>query len=340
MDQIYDTSLSIVKKYDESLDKVDTELTRIYGERYQTYRKQYRAACEFKYEPDFPLYLMVEQTYSCNLKCPSCIHGFPDEKIKFDLSDKVMSRELFEKIVLEGEENKCPSIAFMVNDEPLIVPDLPDRVRYAKEHNFMDLLMTTNGTLLTPKNSIELIEAGITRILFSVDAATEATYEKVRPGLKGGFKRLWDNLNALVEIKKSRNLVLPAIRASFVESSLNSHEVDAFIDKFSGLVDYIEIQTFSSYYDTNKDLIPKKATKIEDYHCNSPWRHLIIRADGEVLPCCAFYGYEIPVGNIYESSLKDIFQGENHRQLRKDFKEGIYKLAACKECAKSFYKVS
>ena len=331
-------STPILKNYDYNLQKAEDELTRIYGKRYTTYRNNYQAACRFEFEPEFPLYLMIEQTYSCNLKCPSCIHGFPEDKKKFNSDTKVMPRDLFEQIIIEGEKNNCPSIAFHVNDEPLIVPDLPDRIAYAKEHGFMDLFIVTNGTLLNPKLTKDLIDAGLTRILFSIDAATSPTYEKVRPGLKGGFEQICKNLNFLVETKKSRNLILPATRASFVESEINRHETEEFIKKFSKLVDYIDIQGFSSYYDRNLDLIPKDAKKAE-YKCSAPWRELIIRANGDVLPCCTFYGYEIVVGNVYETSLKDIYQGKLVKQLRKEFKEGVYTLPVCQACTDSFYVV-
>ena len=95
-------SSPILKNYDYNLQKAEDELTRIYGKRYTTYRNNYQAACRFEFEPEFPLYLMLEQTYSCNLKCPSCIHGFPDDKKKFDSSTKVMPRDLFEQIIKEG----------------------------------------------------------------------------------------------------------------------------------------------------------------------------------------------------------------------------------------------
>ena len=48
---------------------------------------------------------MLEQTYSCNLKCPSCIHGFPEDKKKFNSDTKVMPRDLFEQIINLDEKN-------------------------------------------------------------------------------------------------------------------------------------------------------------------------------------------------------------------------------------------
>ena len=247
-----------------------------------------------------------------------------------------MPRSVFNQIIAEGERNNCPSISFGVIDEPLIVPGLPERVAHAKEHQFMDIFLKTNGTFLTLDLAKELISAGLTHIFCSIDAATSQTYNKVRPG--GDFERVVKNLEALVEYKNSKGLVLPAIRASFVNSQLNAHERDMFREKFSPLVDYIEIQGFSSYYDHNTDLIPEKSVRVTDLACNEPWRKLIIRANGDVLPCCSFYGYEIVVGNIAQTPLKEIFNGKQLRNLRKEFKEGIYCLSPCNACSKSCYR--
>lgn len=327
----------LAQRYNTSLEAVDIEMTRRYGNRYLEYRKKYAQAGEFQYEPDFPLYLMLEQTYSCNLKCPLCIQGLPDVKNRFNTNFAVMPRFIFDKIVLEGEQYCCPSIAFHNNDEPLLVKDLSERVAFAKDHGFMDLFITTNGNLLYPDVMRRLVEAGITRILFSLDAATPKTYKKVRPN--GNFSVVMNNLKALLEYKKAKRLSLPAVRVSFVVNKFNAHEQNFFIKTFSKRVDYLEIQGFSTYYNTNIDFIPPNAKWVKSFRCTEPWRKLIIRANGDVLPCCSFYGYEIVLGNCLQISLKDIFQHAMCQQFRQDFKKGIYHLRPCLACSKSFYMV-
>ncbi|HHL40435.1 MAG TPA: radical SAM protein [Deltaproteobacteria bacterium] len=332
------TQDDILSRYGAGLDRAQRQLLSRHGERYARYRRDYEAAGAFAYEPDFPLYIMLEQSYRCNLGCPSCIHGLPDVKRRFDTDGGVMSRELFERIVIEGERNSCPSMAFHVNDEPLLVKDLPERVAFAAAHGFMDLFVTTNGLLLDEQLMRRLVESGLTRILFSVDAATEKTYEKVRPG--GDFSKVLANIRCLKEYKREHELVLPATRASFVATSLNAHEQDLFVETFSDLVDYVEVQGYSTYYDYNHDLVPAGAHRLDDFTCNEPWRKLIVRANGDVLPCCSFYGYEIPLGNVYEHSLREIFNGPLCSRLRSDLRRGVYSLAACRACAGSFHTLS
>jgi len=320
------------------LSDAENEQVRIYGQRYLDYREDYILANNHEKNLDFPLYLMLEQTYKCNLKCPSCIQG--DEKYRgsFITDSNIMSLELFEKIVLEGEKNNCPSIAFHVNDEPLLVKNLAERISFAKQHGFMDLIMTTNGNLLTYDLMRKIIDAGITHVLFSIDAATPETYNAVRPG--GDFQKVVNNIKALMDYKISNNLSLPITRASFVANRDNLHEKELFIDKFSKSVDFIEVQTLSSYYEMNADLIPYEAEKVEDLKCSEPWVRLIIRANGDVLPCCSFYGYEIVLGNINELSLKEIYNGKKCKKLKSEIKNSIYSLESCMECSKSLYKTT
>lgn len=324
-------------RYKNDLTAVDIEQFKIYGQRYLDYRSNYKLANNHQITLDFPIYLMLEQTYKCNLECPSCIQGHSSFKSEFSTNTNVMDRSLFDQVVLEGEENGCPSISFHVNDEPLLVKDLPERISFAKKHGFMDLIMTTNGMLLTQDTMKKVVDAGITHILFSVDAATSVTYDIVRPG--GDFTAVVNNIQTLLNYKKNNNLTLPATRASFVSSKLNVHEKDLFIEKFEKLVDFIEVQTLSTYYDMNSNLSVPNAIRVDNLRCSEPWVRLIVRANGDVLPCCSFYGYEIVLGNINELSLKEIYKGKQCQTLKREIKEGKYTLAPCQACSTSLYKL-
>ena len=319
----------------DKLKAADEELFNRYGNRYRKYRENYQKALEFEKEFNFPLYLLVEQTYQCNLRCPSCLQGHKAFKRSFDMNIKQMPRELYDKVVLEGEEHECPSIAMHVVDEPLLVKDLPDRIAFAKKHGFMDIIMTTNGNLFTEEKIKAVQDAGITRILFSMDACTHDTYNVVRPG--GNLDKVMWALEQTINYRNKRKSALPVIRASFVVSKMNQHELPLFVEKMSKIVDYIDIQSFSPYMDVNKHMIPDNAIPLNEFHCNELEYKTIIRADGTALPCCSFYGYNVPLGNIYEHSIYEIFNSNKAKELRKEFQEGKYLNTACQNCSKSMY---
>lgn len=321
----------------DRMEQAEAELTRLYGERYIRYREEFAKAGQMSFEPGFPIYIMLEQSYRCNLRCISCIHGYPEKRQQFSMKEPFMPWALYEKIVLEGEEHGCPSISTHNNDEPLLLKDLEKRISFARKHGFMDVIMTTNGVLFTEDRIKSVIDAGVTRILFSIDALTRETYDRVRPG--GDFNKVLKALEVALNYRETQRLDLPIIRVSFVPNRVNQHEMAAFFEKYAGMVDYIDIQPFCSYYDVNADLAPRDAEKIADYRCNCPWRYAIVRADGDVLPCPNFYGTELTMGNLYQNSLYEVFNSEAYRTLRKDLKAGVFNNAACTACADGVYSL-
>ncbi len=55
-----------------------------------------------------------------------------------------------------------------------------------------------------------------------------------------------------------------------------------------------------------------------DTDCFEPWVSFMVRADGEVFPCCG--ALDLPgasLGNIYKRSFRDIWNGEDYRSLRR-----------------------
>lgn len=320
-----------------NLKKAEKELEVACGKRYIKYRRMFQLASDFKYEPEFPLYIMLEQTYRCNLRCPSCIHGYPELRRKFDPGISYMPWNLYERIVLEGKEHACPSISMHSNDEPLLVKDLSKRISFARKHGFMDVIVTTNGTLFTKDKIREIIDAGVTRILFSIDALSEETYKKVRPG--GNLHTVLSAINIIIEYRNKLKSHLPILRASFVPNALNEDELETFVKTFSEIVDYVDIQPFSAYYGANAFLIPKRLKRVSNFCCSQPWTRLIVRGNGDMLPCCSFYGSQLVVGNAYNDTLKEVFNSKVMRLMRKEFKDGYYRNVSCKKCSTSMYEL-
>jgi radical SAM protein with 4Fe4S-binding SPASM domain len=315
--------------------RCEDELTRLYGKRYIDYRRNYQAAGSFTNEYNFPLYIMLEQSYKCNMRCISCIHGYPELRNKYKSRVPMMPWSLFEKIVLEAEMHGCPSISTHNNDEPLLIKDLSKRISFAKNHGFMDIIMTTNGTLFNDDIIKEIIESDVTRILFSLDAMSKETYDVVRPG--GDFNKVIDVISKTISYRYKIGKILPMIRVSFVVNKYNQHEVAEFVEKYSSIVDYIDIQPLLVLSDYTEYLIPEGADKIENFKCNAPWRVAVIRPDGDVLPCPNFYGAEIVLGNVTHNSLYKIFNSKRAKDFRMACKEGNYSSVGCKKCTSNIY---
>lgn len=66
--------------------------------------------------------------------------------------------------------------------------------------------------------------------------------------------------------------------------------------------------------------------------CYSPQNKLTINHKGEVVLCCNDFFGKFVMGNLSEGSIKDIWNREKYKNVRRDTKAGIFNLAICKTC--------
>ena len=191
---------------------VNSKLASIIGKKFEEYREKWDAANRFELETDFPLFLQLETNQICNLRCPSCPIGQPEAYAKY-ISPEKMDWNLYQKIILEGEKYACPSLEPQGTNEPLLDQNLENYIKFAADHGFIDIMLNTNGTILSEERARKFLKSGITRVRFSLDAATKETYEQVRLG--GKFDTTMKNIERFLEIKKQEKLDLPVVGANF-----------------------------------------------------------------------------------------------------------------------------
>ena len=276
--------------------------------------------------PYWPVRLWVELTSHCNYRCIMC----PNKDL--DKTDKgYMEMELYTKIVDEAS----PFI-FDINlahrGESLLHPQVIEAIAYAKKKGLYTRLHT-NGSLLSEDLSQQIVQVGLDRLSFSFDGCEKETYEKIRKG--GDFDRTVANIVRFLEIKKEAHSKKPVTAIEVISfedpDKQDSREAqNAFKKQFENLpLDSFVMKELHNWAgQIEKGRRGKKYTI-----CPFPWNALIIYWDGSVLPCTQdFFGGFI-VGNANESSLKEIWNGENMRFIRKKLAtKNIEKIKTCSEC--------
>ena len=63
-----------------------------------------------------------------------------------------------------------------------------------------------------------------------------------------------------------------------------------------------------------------KKRMLKKYTCNEPWGQVTVHADGTVGPCCNTVGRNLPIGNIFKQTLKEIWLGSKMTNIRESFK--------------------
>lgn len=319
-----------------------------HGERFTVYRAEYARTVDgvdIDRLPDYPITLSIETVNRCNLACVMChLPHFLKQKTTLDLAD-------LRKLFREAEELGVPAINIGNGHEPLLYKDVDAMIEEAVNHKIMDLLLFTNGHLLTDARIEKILNSGVTRVFVSLDAATEETYNAIRVSRAksgpstGRLAEVEDNVRRLVRRREELGLQLPIVRVSFVLQHANKHEIDMFRERWIDIVDAVDFQRETSHAGIEtmelldeeerwkeRELGPQlKRMAPHERFCHYPFDTLAIWSDGTVGPCCAYQGKNIPVGDIREQTLREIWTGEKMERLRRQHRESKLNIV-CQEC--------
>lgn len=313
----------------ETMEKVggyckDRELWDLYRTRYENSLK-----CELKNILKYPIQLEFELNGTCNYRCESCTYRLEGgnagnrPQIEFDK---------YAEIVSDGVRKGLGSIRYNYHNEPLLKKDIAKYIMYAKDAGVVDTYLSTNGSLLNPSMSTALIKSGLDRIQVSIDACNEKTYSILRPG--GDYRKVVSNVIDFIALRNSMEKLLPTVRVNFVKQPENKDELQEFCLFWQEQkVDSIGIQDYSDW-STEKNFDKYKNL---NFQCNMPFNRLVIRYNGDILPCCLFLSDKLVLGNIYDDSIDNIWNSEKMHELRQLHSKphGWMKNEICKRCVMS-----
>ncbi len=293
-----------------------------------------------------PFTVYVEATRYCNIKCFYCIQSTRDdvdgEMRKLELKVKHMDQAKYETLL--DQLSKFPSggikrIVFSGLGEPLMNPNLPTMLKKAVDAKICDRVeIITNGLLLTPEISSQIIDSGITNINISIQGVSEAQYEKTC-GKKISFSRFISNLEYLFKIKRDTTIYIKAIDAT-LDGKDNE---DEFYSIFGNLADKIYVEhlvvmqqqmdSLKKIVDNSRNFYNEEITSERDV-CAQAFYFLQIGCDFDTFPCpVPGLPKTMSMGNMNEESLLEIWNGGKRRKLLKmmlAFERE--KLPECKDC--------
>ena len=292
-----------------------------------------------------PTFVSVEPASVCQLRCPECPVGQRNLDISTSRDiERIMSLELWHR-VLEQIKDFAHTVQFYFQGEPLLNKDLPQMIREAHEAGLYTIV-STNAQALTPKLAEALVNAGLSRIIISMDGLTEASYNAYRIG--GSLEKTKEALRYLRD-SKSRHLEIsrsPIIELQCIRLRTNEHEWADFKKQYKALgADRLVFKTAQLYdYPNGHPLMPSDPRysryiqgKEGLYHrrrlrknCLRAWSGVVITTTGEVLPCCYDKSHAHAYGNIKESPLRELFCNAKSIAFRKAVLQEQPQI--CQEC--------
>lgn len=287
---------------------------------YQAYRRKWKEWPERLRVGEFPLFIDIEVTSACNLRCPFCATTFRGGEIR----KGSISFELVKKIIDEGSDRNLYGVKFNIRGEPLLHPKICDFVRYAKEKGLIDVYFNTNAMLLTDEAARGLIDAGLDRLSISAEGYTKEIYEKYRVGAE--FETVLSNIERIQAMKRKLGVEHPKVRVQTVMLPDVEQEFDEYKKYWSGKVDEV------AYLDY-KEMKMKKLGVRSPWVCPQIWQRMAVWWDGTILPCNHDDDAALCLGNVNMMTIHEAWHSKRLNDLRNAHKNGrAHEVEACDGC--------
>ena len=279
-----------------------------------------------------PFLLYVDPSSACNFKCEFCPTGHVDLVRGANYRRRVLSLELFEKFVRDLGAFSGPIRVLRMNKigEPLLNKHLPQMIRLAKESGRVESIdLATNASLFTPSLLEELIDAGLDRINISLEGMDAMQYQQ-HAKVEVDFEAIVASIRWLYQHRRQCEITIKA-----PENYLNDEQRQTFFDTFGNYCDRIflerlapiwpefDMETRVVNFTPAKD-IGQYGQKIEAKQvCTYIFYAMALNADGTVSACCPDWGQKLVVGDLHNTSLKDIWSSPAMHALRLQHLKGL-----------------
>ena len=295
-----------------------------------------------------PLKVQWDVLYRCNSRCVTCDRWQKTE------GEAVIPFSRETRFLDELAALGTLSVAFS-GGEPFLRKDIFGLIKHAKSVG-LTTSVNSNGLLINADVAAKIVESGLDMIYFSLDGANPSTNDYIR-GVKGGFERTF----GAIELLKARRSERPKIFINCTVNNLNVGELGELVKISADAgVDGITIQPahsceemeFSLPEELNlsKESIPlfeqemkalirdygRKFPMMEEYfgnfgtfienpqalyryRCVAAYTSVQIHPNGDVYSCPVAFE---KIGNLMDSTFKEIWFSEKAHQLREKIKEG------------------
>ena len=282
-----------------------------------------------------PERIQLETVFACNARCTMCpVHDPSDRK------HGIMTFETFKSVIdqLDVYKEKISKVDLWGLGEPLMDKNLPEKIRYAKQKGFQGLAIATNAELLTEEKAIQLFEAGLDTIIFSIDGVHKETHEGIRIGLT--FEVVIENAGQAIRLRNNGDYDTKFV-FRFIRQNVNRSEWEQFreywgerisLDRGDIIIGY-DVHTWGGEIEnlgqpTNMPVIPDEVV------CHHLFDRLMILYDGTVPMCCSdMHHAKHSFGNVQDASPIEVFNSKRANGFRSLHEAGKRnQMKICEEC--------
>ncbi|MCL1945945.1 MAG: radical SAM protein [Chitinivibrionia bacterium] len=249
----------------------------------------------------FPQDVVLETTTFCNLKCVMCFRN------KLTAKQSVMRWPLYIKLIEEIAQKAKDTTRLWLcfRGEPLMDKDFIDRVIFAKQKGIKNVVINSNMNLMKKDLAQDLVKEGLNNIFVGLDAATQDVYSKIRVG--GNFDKAVKNTVYYKETLDKYGKSDQQIVVQFVEMPQNIHQREQVVEFWGKYGIPVKIRSLSSWAGVGEilDISTKRYNRLPCYRIMNI---LAVSADGFTGWCACDYDMKIPLANLNENTIENVWQ--------------------------------
>lgn len=266
---------------------------------------------------EIPVSATIELLTVCNWRCKHCY--IPNH------NDKGMSYEQITNILDDLRDIGVFQLV-LTGGELLLRNDILDIVEYARNKHFRVNILS-NSSLMTDEIAARLAELYITDYSLTIFSLDEEIHDGITNS-KGSLKATLRAVEILNKFKIPIEIKTPLLSANYKEfikvkefcdnngfmfttSPCIFPKIDGDMSPLNFTLDSNQLNEI--IVDSDKAVNYKALYEIPYYMCATLRHSLAISSNGDVFPCNSFYK---KVGNILETSIKEIWSSELYSSLR------------------------
>ena len=253
----------------------------------------------------FPLRVMFELTYRCNL---NCLHCYVPKSFRRESEGKDLKTKEIYHILDKLREAGCLYLGF-TGGEPFAREDILDILRYAKAKGF-EIMIYTNASLIDKKIADELKKLRPNKVDITINSLKKEALEKITR-TPGSYERVF----RAIELLHKRNIPLGFKSCVLKYNEDEVRNISKFSKSHNGLyrLDTMLMPRLDGseqpyrYQGHMKNIRPQTTGHRSKnlFKCGVGLHNLVVNPFGE-LKMCIHIGY--PKYSVLETSLEDCWQ--------------------------------
>lgn len=269
-----------------------------------------------------PRIYQIETTSRCNLACPFCPRTTDLKENNIRSLNATMPLKDF--IMILDQMPWLKSIELFHFGEPFMHKDFHDYVAACKERGIYTVV--ASNLLPATKDKIDKVfEAGLDFLVMDVDSLDPDKYASMR--VNGKLNQLQPIVNYILKHPKRPYTVAQTINIDGVKE-YTEQEFHNWVGLDCPLPNEIRYKFLDSF---RGEIAPEKGMLMPEDVCKEPFYGLTIHVNGNVVVCDRDWAGENVMGNVFEQSIMEIWNGEKYKQFRAEM-VSVVKPKMCQKC--------